>query len=127
MVLSSVLLAGILAARALPVQNEGVPVQNSIPQACFVFGEVFWSGSQVSAMLSSNCPIHIERNESLLTMTARHKTVTVKIPADPGVHSFMYRWGNRAVLFDDEKLEVVLGSGAGDLLLSRRSPPQEPH
>jgi hypothetical protein len=122
MVLSAVLLAWMLGTGAVSVQKEAVPVQNSIPQACFVFGEVFWSETQVSAMLSSNCPIHIERKESLIAMSARHKTVMFMIPQDPGVHSFVYRWGNRVALFDDEKVEVALGPGAGEML-SRRSHP----
>jgi hypothetical protein len=112
MLLPSMVLAGFFLSGA------AVPVQNSFPQACFVFGEVFWSETQVSAMLSSNCPIHIERKESLITMRARHKTVVFMIPEDPGVHSFVYRWGNRVAFFDDEKMEV-----GSEQLLSRRSPP----
>ena len=116
MLLQSMVLAGFFMSGA------AMPVQNSFPQACFVFGEVFWSENQVSAMLSSNCPIHIERKESLITMTARSKTVVFMLPEDPGVHSFVYRWGNRTALFDEEKIEVGLGPSAGELL-SRRSHP----
>jgi len=68
--LTPVLLAGSLAiGSSMPV--PAVPVQSSTPQACFVFGEVFWSPSQTSALLSSNCSIKIERVEQTLVRFAR--------------------------------------------------------
>ena len=40
--------------------------QTSTPP-CFITGEVFYSLAQTSALLSSNCPIHIERKGRGLT------------------------------------------------------------
>jgi hypothetical protein len=80
-----------------------------MPEACFVFGEVFWSQSQVSALLSSNCPIHIERTDHRIVMKGPGRTVNVRIPKDPGVHEFVYRWGQSFVRLDDEKVQVAWG------------------
>lgn len=104
--ISSLLLAGALLAGS-PV---AVPV--SMPQACFVFGEVFWSAAQTTAMLSSNCPIQIDRQERVIVMKGPHRTVNVVIPEDPGLHEFVYRWGQSVARFDDEKVDVVLGPQA---------------
>ena len=95
-----------------------VPVQNSTPQACFVFGEVIWSVGQVSSMLSSNCSIHIERKDRLVTMRGRQGMVQFMIPEDPGVHEFFYRWGNTMARIDDETVAVGFGPD-GAAMLSR--------
>jgi hypothetical protein len=96
-----------------------IPVQSSLPQSCFVFGEVFWSEVQITAMLSSNCPIHIERNERIVTMKAHSRTARFIIPDAPGVHEFVYRWGSEVARVDDEKIPVMFGGGVEDL--TRRS------
>jgi hypothetical protein len=96
-----------------------VPVQSSISQSCFVFGEVFWSETQTTAILSSNCPINIERTERMVTMRARLRSVRFMIPQDPGIHEFVYRWGSEVARLDDEKIPVMFGGGTEDLL--RRS------
>jgi len=51
MILASLMLAGTLAVVGL----RSCPEQHA--QACFVYGEVFWSPAQITAMLSSNCKI----------------------------------------------------------------------
>ena len=103
--LSALLLAGTLSG------TPAMPVQSSMPQACFVFGEVFWSTTQISAMLSSNCAIRIERKERRIIMTGPNKIIEVLIPEDPGLHEFIYRWGQRNVHFDDNSVEIVRISG----------------
>src|SRR5437870_3423631 len=102
--ISSLFLAGSL----LTAPSAAVPV--SMPQACFVFGEVFWSAAQTTAMLSSNCPIQIERQEGVIVLKGPHRTVNIVIPKDPGMHEFVYRWGQSVARFDDEKVEVKPGS-----------------
>ena len=100
---SSVLLVGSLLT--------GSPALSvSLPQACFVFGEVFSSTVQTTAMLSSNCPIHIERQERVIVMKGPRRTVSVVIPTQPGLHEFVYRWGQSVARFDDDKVEVKQGS-----------------
>jgi hypothetical protein len=111
--LSSLLLASTISTGVL------IPVQSSFPQACFIYGEIVWSTIQVSAVLSSNCPIHIERQERLVTMKGRNKTVQFLIPEDPGVHEFFYRWGRPYARLDDEPLEVAFD---GAKALSSRRP-----
>jgi hypothetical protein len=84
-----------------------VPV--AMPQACFVFGEVLWSPSQTTAMLSSNCPIQTGRQGGNIVMKGPRRMVNVTIPKDPGVHEFVYRWGQSFARFDDEKVQVAFG------------------
>ncbi len=103
--LSALLLAETLSG------TPAVAVQSSTPQACFIFGEVFWSTTQISAMLSSNCAIRIERKERRIIMTGPNKIIEVLIPEDPGLHEFIYRWGHRTAHFDDETVEIVKISG----------------
>ena len=108
MVLASLMLAGTLASGGL-----AIPVQNSMPQACFVYGEVFWSPAQITAMLSSNCKIHIERQERMIIMQGQNRIIRVLIPEEPGMHEFIYRWGQPAAHFDDELVQVASITGGG--------------
>src|SRR5437867_7970527 len=113
MVLASLMLAGTLASG-----GPAVPVQSSMPQACFVYGEVFWSPVQTTAMLSSNCRIHIERQERLIIMKGQNRTIRFQIPEEPGMHEFIYRWGQPTAHFDDELVQVasIIGGGLENLL-----------
>jgi hypothetical protein len=104
--LSSLLLSGFLA-------TTPAAVQVNLPQACFVYGEVFYSAAQVTAMLSSNCPIRIERKDRLVTLKGPQRVIEFMIPEEPGVHEFVYRWGQNAAHFDDGKLEMLSGPLAG--------------
>ena len=102
--LSTLLLAGSLSS------GVAIPIQG-IPQACFIYGEVFFSANQITAVLSSNCPISIERKERRVIMKGQHRVAHFMIPEIPGVHEFIYRWGNRIARFNDEEIEVALGGG----------------
>src|SRR3989442_2683774 len=113
MILASLMLAGTLASGGL-----AIPVQNSMPQACFVYGEVFWSPVQITAILSSNCRIHIERQERMIIMKGQNRIIRVLIPEEPGLHEFIYRWGQSAAHFDDELVQVASFIGGGLLKLS---------
>ena len=106
--LSTLLLAGSLSS------GIAIPIQGNIPQACFSYGELFFSANQITAVLSSNCPISIERKERRVIMKGQHRVAHFMIPEIPGIHEFIYRWGNRNARLDDEEIEVALGSG-GDL------------
>jgi hypothetical protein len=97
----SILLAGYIAA--------GFATPISMPQACFVYGEIFYSPAQTTAMLSSNCAIHIERHDQLIVMKGSSGRFNVIIPNDPGVHELVYRWGQTVARFDDTKVEVTAG------------------
>jgi hypothetical protein len=96
-----ILLAGYLAT--------GFATPVSMPQACFVYGEVYYSPAQTTTMLSSNCAIHIERHDQIIVMKGPSGRFNVRIPADPGVHEFVYRWGQTVARFDDTKVEVTAG------------------
>jgi len=101
---SSLLLSGSL----LLGSQMAVPV--AMPQACFVFGEVLWSTNQTTAMLSSNCPIQIGRQDGTIMMKSPHRMmINVVIPKHPGLHEFVYRWGESFARFDDEKVGVAFG------------------
>ena len=108
MVLASLMLAGTLASGGF-----AIPVQSSMPQACFVYGEVFWSPVQISAMLSSNCRIHIERQDRMIIMQGQNRTIRILIPEQLGLHEFIYRWGQPAAHFDDELVQVASFIGGG--------------
>ena len=103
--LSTLLLAGSLS------NSIAIPIEGNVPQACFIYGEVFVSPDQVTAVLSSNCPISIERKDRRVIMKGQHRVVQFMIPEIPGVHEFIYRWGKRIARFDDEEIEVALGAG----------------
>src|SRR5207245_9459412 len=108
MVLASLMLAGTLAGGGL-----AVPVQSSMPQACFVYGEVFWSPVQISAMLSSNCRIHIERQERMIILKGQNRIIRVLIPDEPGLHEFIYRGGQPTAPFDAEPVRTARIMGGG--------------
>jgi hypothetical protein len=97
----------ILAGSLLTGSPMGVPI--AMPEACFVFGEVLWSPNQTTAMLSSNCPIQISRQGGNIVMKGPRRIVNVTIPRDPGLHEFVYRWGQSFARFDDEKVQVAFG------------------
>ena len=103
--LSTLLLAGFLSS------SIAIPIESNIPQACFIYGEVFFSANQITAVLSSNCPISIERKERRVIMKGQHRVAHFMIPEIPGIHEFIYRWGNSNARLDDEEIEVALGSG----------------
>jgi hypothetical protein len=44
-------------------------------------------------------------------MKGQHRVAHFVIPEIPGIHEFIYRWGNRSAHFDDEEIEVAVGSG----------------
>src|SRR3989442_14488051 len=77
--LSALLLAETLSG------TPAVAVQNSMPQACFMFGEDFWSTTQINAILSSNCAIRIERKERRIIMTQPNSIIEVLITDDPSL------------------------------------------
>jgi len=108
--LSSVLLAGFFLTGSPALTGSPMALPIGMPQACFVFGEVFWSTAQTTAMLSSNCPIQIERQERVIIMKGPRRTVSVVIPTQPGLHEFVYRWGQSVARFDDDKVEAKQGS-----------------
>jgi hypothetical protein len=104
--LLSLLVAGSLTGNP-PDPPKAIPVQSHMPQACFVTGEVFWSESQTTALLSSNCSIKVERDGRLLLLRGPQHIVRILIPEVPGVHEFVYRWCSDFVRFDDEKVEIA--------------------
>src|SRR5256712_10725136 len=121
MILASLMLAGTLASGGL-----AIPVQNSMPQACFVYGEVFLSPVQITAILSSNCRIHIERQERMIIMKGQNRIIRVLIPEEPGLHEFIYRWGQSAAHFDDELVQVASFIGGGLENLTPHAAPAGP-
>ena len=80
--------------------------QTSTPP-CFITGEVFYSLAQTSALLSSNCPIHIERKGTRIKMTSPKWVVQVDIPEEPGMHEFVYRWGQREARIGNHVVNVA--------------------
>ncbi len=116
---SSILLAGSLLV------GSKMAVLISMPQACFVFGEVLWSPNQATAMLSSNCPIQIGRQGGVIVMKGTRRMVNVAIPKDPGLHEFVYRWGESFARFDDEKVRVAFGPLPVEQAPSSGATPQE--
>jgi hypothetical protein len=106
MLFSSLLLTGALAS------GFAVPVQSTMPSACFIVGEVSHAPGQVSADLSSNCAIEIEQKDQFIIMRSRrgeHRTFVARIPDQHGLLAFVYRWGQSEAYFDDERVTVLVG------------------
>ena len=92
-----------------------VPVQTTMPPICFVVGEIDSSVTGIRANLTSNCPIEIQQKDHFIIMRSKagqYRTFTTKIPDEPGPHEFVYRFGHSTARFDEEKLEVRVGSFA---------------
>src|SRR5215212_5370160 len=80
---------------------------------CFITGEVFYSTAQTSALLTSNCPIQIEREGTRIKMTTAKWIVQVDIPEEPGMHEFVYRWGQLEAKIGGQKVNVAYGPTGG--------------
>jgi hypothetical protein len=78
-------------------------------QDCLVYGKVFSTSVELGANLYSNCPLTVERKERLLIMQGRHRRVEVRVPGDPGVHDFVYRWGQNTAQIDDDIVGITFG------------------
>ena len=99
------MLAEVIMAAWLTAQTSTPP--------CFITGEVFYSIEQTTALLSSNCPIHIAREGTRITMTSMQWVVQVEIPQEPGMHEFVYRWGQREARIGDQTVNVAYGPTGG--------------
>jgi len=51
--------------------------------------------------------------ERLITLKGSQRVIEFLIPEEPGMHEFVYRWGQNAAHFDNEKLDVLSGPLAG--------------
>jgi hypothetical protein len=80
--------------------------ESDAPRACFVFGQIFSGPTQTSAILSSNCGVQIERNARSIRMTRTDQAVEFLIPALPGMHEFVYRWGQPRARMGEEMVQI---------------------
>jgi len=101
------------ALLALSLTGPVLPVQSSMPPTCFVYGEVTRTDERIHAELSSNCPIDIEQREQLITMRGKRgqqRTLSVSVPQERGTYQFVYRWGNSMAQFNDQAMQVAMGT-----------------
>jgi hypothetical protein len=82
-------------------------VANDSGPACFISGEVYSTQSETKASLApTNCPINIEQQGHLITMTSPKWIVQVQIPADIGKQEFLYQWGDAEAKIGEKNVEV---------------------
>jgi hypothetical protein len=55
----------------------------------------------------------VEGKTTSLVMTGRHRRVEFMMPSAPGVHDFVYRWGQTTAQLDDRDIAISFGP-AGD-------------
>lgn len=89
------------------------PVEETRHQPCVVYGEIVSSVSEMTAQLSSNCPIQIEQKGRGIIMTSPRWVVAALIPDEPGVHEFVYQWGQMTARFGDQELTIAFGPAGG--------------
>jgi hypothetical protein len=89
------------------------PVEGTRNQPCVVYGEIVSSVSDMTAQLSSNCPIQIEQKGRGIIMTSPRWVVAALIPEEPGVHEFVYQWGQMTARFGDQELTIAFGPAGG--------------
>lgn len=77
-----------------------------LSQDCFITGEVTWSPQETKASLSTPCPIRIEQDGKLITMTSPKWVVQVTIPEEPGPQEFVYQWGQSEAKIGTRTIEV---------------------
>jgi hypothetical protein len=80
-----------------------------VSQDCLVIGKVFNTSGKIGATLYSNCPLSVERKPRILIMKGRHRHIEVRLPDRPGVHDFVYRWGESTARVDNEQVEIAFG------------------
>lgn len=93
----------------------GIPDMEAVASSpdCIVIGKVFKGSGTISARLFSNCPLAVEGKTTSLVMTGRHRRVEFMMPSAPGVHDFVYRWGQTTAQLDDKDIAISFGP-AGD-------------
>jgi hypothetical protein len=97
----------LLLLMILPVLGITVAAAGDRERACFVYGEIFSSMVQHSALLTSNCEINIERTELVVRMKKAGDRAEFMIPFSPGLHEFVYRWGQDNAALGDMTVPVV--------------------
>jgi hypothetical protein len=101
--LSAMILVGLVLAGAADASAT------SVTQDCVIVGEVGTTPGQLSANLFSNCPLRVERKARLLIIKGRHRNIEVRVPESPGLHDFVYRWGQRTAQIGDQDVEIAFG------------------
>jgi len=75
---------------------------------CFISGEVYSSKVETKASLApTNCPIDIQQDGRLITMTSPKWIVQVTIPEDIGTQRFLYQWGQAEAKIGDRDVLVM--------------------
>ena len=78
-------------------------------QDCVIVGEVSNTAGEISANLFSNCPLAIEQTAGVLIMKGHYSEVEVLLPENPGVHDFLYRWGEGTAQIDSQDVAIAFG------------------
>jgi hypothetical protein len=93
---------------------SGSPEHTLVPgmQECVVVGKIFNLAGEIGANLFSNCPLTIHRKPHGLVMKGRYRNIEVRVPENPGVHEFIYRWGQSTAQIDNHDVDIAFGPAA---------------
>jgi len=75
-------------------------------QDCFIFGEVSATEEQVFSLKAMGCPIKIEHNGKLITLTSPKYVVEITIPDLSGPQKFLYQWGQAEATIGNQVITV---------------------
>ena len=80
---------------------------------CYITGEIRWADTRTTANLKTTCPISVTVQGPMVTLTSRKWIVHIPVPEEPGVQSFIYKWGQSAAQVGDHTVEVSYGPAGG--------------
>ena len=84
-----------------------------LPTVCMISGQVTWSETTTRADLRATCPIEYHVKGTVLFLKSHRWLVEVAIPEEPGIQSFIYRWGQADARVGDHLVPISYGPVGG--------------
>lgn len=88
-------------------------ILSTLPTVCMISGQVIWSETKTLADLRATCPIEYHVKGRVLLLKSHRWLVEVAIPEEPGVQSFIYRWGQADAEVGDHIVPISYGPVGG--------------
>ena len=88
-------------------------ILSALPMVCVISGQVTWSETQTMADLKTTCPIEYHVKGTVLLLKSHRWLVEVAIPKEPGVQSFVYRWGQADAEVGEHIVPISYGPVGG--------------
>ena len=87
---------------------------NSILSAmCMISGQVTWSETVTMADLRATCPIEYHVQGTVLFLKSQRWLVEIAIPEEPGIQSFIYKWGQAIAEVGNHRVPIMYGPVGG--------------